>query len=794
MKTYIYIAFFICLSNILSAQPVSEYKVEDMLEIADIATEESDFYNAIQWYNKAYRKNRDKDLKLAVADLYMVLRDYKKAAKTYEILLRRDKNNRYINSRIDYAQALAYQGQYNGAISILNDYANNAQNDSLKMVAVNMINDIRATEILPENVRVRPRFMQGDINSGNGENSPAYNPVDQTFYFSSMDEKGVIDTKKKSNFGAKIFKATKDSKGKYKAVEVRGINLNGTNNYGVNFSADGNTMYFCRAQLDNNYPYGSSIFVSYRTGDGWGNPKMIFKGDDETEYRHPAEGTLFGERVLFFISNRLGGLGGYDIYYSKVDGDNYSSPINLGENINTPANDITPFFKDNTFYFSTNGRGGLGGYDIFKSSWDGQSFSKSENLGQRYNSSVDDFYYRIRHDDKAAYLVSNRPDASKRKIKGSTTCCDDIYEINVDDYIVNLVTTVKDADGPLNEATIQVVDLENRIDNTQTKTSIDKSVFNFGLEEDKQYKVIATRDGYYPDSTIVFNTYNINEDKTFNKEIVLKPIPKYTTPEEDIVEEVININEPIRLGNIYYDLDKWDILPESEQDLSYLKNLMDQYPDMVIELSSHTDSRGVTRYNQKLSQKRANSAKAWLVSRGISGDRIKSVGYGESKILNRCVNGIRCSEEEHRLNRRTEFKIIEGPQTIVVRKKKVRGTSSATPMIQNSFNYPVLTFKNNNIDIGSIRKGDSKEVTFEFTNTGKQNLVIEIVTACKCTDLVWPKGIVKPGESGVIKATFHTKDQHLGDLVKTLNIVANTDPIVTEARFAAKVLPATKKM
>ena len=137
-------------------------------------------------------------------------------------------------------------------------------------------------------------------------------------------------------------------------------------------------------------------------------------------------------------------------------------------------------------------------------------------------------------------------------------------------------------------------------------------------------------------------------------------------PEVEIITETITRNEPIRMNNIYYDFDDTKILSDAEKDLSELYGLMIKYPDMVIELSSHTDAQGRSTYNEDLSQRRAQSATNWLIDQGISKKRIKPVGYGESVILNRCKNGVKCSDDEHRENRRTEFRIIAGPQTIEI--------------------------------------------------------------------------------------------------------------------------------
>jgi len=163
--------------------------------------------------------------------------------------------------------------------------------------------------------------------------------------------------------------------------------------------------------------------------------------------------------------------------------------------------------------------------------------------------------------------------------------------------------------------------------------------------------------------------------------------------------------------------------------------LLNEYPTMVIELSSHTDSQGKTRYNEDLSERRAQSARNWLLDRGIEPNRIKPKGYGESQILNRCVNGVKCRDKEHRLNRRTEFKILSGPKTIEIKKTVTKGsqgsiqkkTPSKTPALAPSRNLPEVKFKKAFVDLGEIKRD-------EFTNTGSADLNIEVVTACKCTD------------------------------------------------------------
>ena len=232
---------------------------------------------------------------------------------------------------------------------------------------------------------------------------------------------------------------------------------------------------------------------------------------------------------------------------------------------------------------------------------------------------------------------------------------------------------IDEKEGALNGATIKLKNTTDPISNpTDSKYNALGNEFQFLLGSDYKYKAIITADGYYPDS-IEFNTAGILDNYTVNKTITLQPIP----PEPEVTEttETVTINQPIRLNNIYYDFDDDKILPDAEQDLNTLHDLLIEYPDMIIELSSHTDSQGRGSYNEDLSQRRAESATDWLLDKGIDKKRIKPVGYGESVILNKCKNGVKCTDDEHRENRRTEFKIIAGPQTIEI-KKQVKKTTT----------------------------------------------------------------------------------------------------------------------
>ena len=293
---------------------------------------------------------------------------------------------------------------------------------------------------------------------------------------------------------------------------------------------------------------------------------------------------------------------------------------------------------------------------------------------------------------------------------------------------------------------------------------------------------------------------------------------------EETIE--LTLNQPIRLANIYYDFDDDKILQDAEPDLQYILDLMKDYPEMVVELGSHTDARGKDSYNQVLSQRRAQSAVNWIAARGIEGGRLKAVGYGEQQILNQCVNNVRCSDDEHRFNRRTEFKILEGPTTIQVKKltrtrktpdrgslpvmdtvpatgftiqrgeqrvvvgdggMRTRDEVSTLPPIpaapENKYNgrisddlsslyyekdlagVPLLEFDERRINFGEVVKGDKREHRYTFTNTSSVPASIGIVSACSCTTLDWTKGEIAPGESGYVNAIFDSSEKDAGELI-----------------------------
>lgn len=796
-KQHIFFILFFGLLGQIAAQPLRAITYETKLETADNAVKDGDYYNAIEWFGKAYDETKDLNLQVAMADIYVLARDYKRAESIYSRILKRDRTKEYEDLRPALGNVYKVQGKFTEAIEQYNIVlADPEVSDSIKIMVASSKAGIDNYEKYEQNLETGISYIKGKVNSGSAESAPAFGPDGSLYYSSFNARKEVILDGKEGDYHAKIYKATINDKGEFDKPEKLNelINRPGFHHGGVSFSRDGRLMYFTRATLNANGISESRIMVSTMKGGGWGAPVELDAVNGDFINRHPIEGELFGNTVLFFSSNRPGGYGGDDIYYSERKGDGtYSSPVNLGEVINTKMDEISPFYKQGVLYYSTNGKMGLGGFDIYYSEWNGSTWTNDSNIGFQYNTTYDDMFLRFDLNGTNGYLVSNRPDKSKLKMKGNETCCDDIYAVGIKELVVSLFADVVDGTTKLSNTTIEVYDLTLG-GYPDSKTNPNTNDFNFPLEAERSYRVVATKDGYYPD-TVTFNTVGIVDDYIVKKTFKLKSKP----PEADLT--TVGINQSIRLNNIYYELDKTDILPESEEPLGYLADLMVQYPAMIIELSSHTDAQGTDSYNLKLSQRRSESAKKWLVDQGIEDNRINPVGYGETVILNRCVNGVRCTDDEHRLNRRTEFKIIGGVNSIQIKKDGFDGQASpgegaAKPRTSNrnrggkqSFDgAPILTFDAKTVNIGKVKKGIFKEVVFNFTNDGDSDLIIELVSACTCTEVKWSKEPVKPGEKGKIVAIFDTRYQSLGAVSKTLDIMANAAPSLFETKIIGELI------
>lgn len=668
--------FFLSMTAVwvIQAQPYNELTPEVNRKFAMELFESGDYYNASEKLEKAYEDFKTNDIAWRMAISQFHLRNYKSAERWFTRIGRRDKTGEYPEAQLWKARMMKMSGMYDEAIGELNDILKSDADPDVKRAAQTELSGaILATES-KESKRLAFNNAGKELNGPGSEWSAYIHPEGNQLFYSSMTNTEIIQVGEKTviDYGRGKVASWQKDKWVVSGELPTDINREDFHTGSISISPDGQRMYFTRVLFNATIPTKideSKIYFSANQGGTWG-PAYEVKGvNGEWLSRSPCIGELFGNEVMYFSSDKPGGHGGFDLYYAtKIDDQTFSDPINLGTVINGSGDEITPFYRDGRLYFSSDSQIGFGGLDIFRTDWDGSKWSKVENMGAGFNTSTDDFNFTLDASGHKGALLSNRPGGKSLLHR---TCCDDIYTFTIAPIEVELLVTVMDGERKkeFRGVAVQAIDMEgDKMGITETQTSGPKGIATFVLGAMKSYRIIANTPGFYPD-TLDFNTFDVKDNVTIKKTLTLMPMPR------DPEFEVYTIEEPIRLNNIYYDYDDDKILPDAEPDLQLLVDLLNQYPDMVIELSSHTDARGNDDYNQKLSQRRAQSAKNWMVAKGVVESRIQPVGYGETVILNKCVNGVECTDEEHRFNRRTEFKIISGPTTIQISKKRLKGES-----------------------------------------------------------------------------------------------------------------------
>lgn len=669
LTTTIFI-FFSLLSGLMYAQPLTTIPYQAHIDKAEEYAETNNYASQLDELEEAYKKKRDKSMLPLMAELNYKLRDYARAENLYKRIVDTDKSGSNLDAKYKYGRMLKMNGRYAEAADVFRALKETDDNTYAPLAILELKGILLAVQ--PDslqNVTVTPAGPK--INTRSGEYSPFL--FENELYFTSTGLENSSDPGKA--YLVKLLKSQKDKEGAWgKAAEADGLITASSPAIGnVSFSMSDQVMYLTKVSFDGEEVASSRVYYCTRDGNGWTDPAIVKGLPDSFIVKNPMPGELYGRDVLFFSSNAPGGKGGFDIFYAtKISTGVFDSPVNLGSMVNTAGDEITPFYRDGRLVFASDGHPSFGGFDLFSTEWNGTSWSLPANMGFGYNSSADDMSYILDEEGYEGFLVSNRVGTTSLRGK---TCCDDIFTFSIAKPVVDIDIYVLDENKPLRQGEVTIME-QFKPETKVTEGKDNNYKFSYELEINKGYFIKASRIGYFPDSTYV-KTTDIKNDTSIVVKINLKPKPEI---------EVVSTDQPIRLNNIYYDYNDAKILKASRPDLDYLYELMNQYPDMVIELSSHTDSRGNDEYNLKLSQRRAESAKKYLVEKGIAEDRIQAVGYGETALLNQCTNDVKCSEEEHRFNRRTEFKIVSGPTSIEIKKQitKERGKVVDTKTIKSN--------------------------------------------------------------------------------------------------------------
>ncbi len=760
----------------LQAQPgKAKENWKDYADNADLLMSQGSYYNALDNYKKALELNSgDLDLKFRQAEAYRAARDYRRAASSYRSVkkkLDRGKGDKaaYPLINFHYAMMLKQSGEYMDAEEIffqfVEDY-DGSEGERYREIAKKQYEGCQIARMGAEDVVMVERIdaLGRKVNSKYTEFGPM--PLeDGTLMFGSLKKNEVIDLATQKEY-ARMYLAKVEDFDKVKDVEKMSIRLNDKTLHIGNgtISKDGQRMYLTVCEQQPGAETDCAIHVAERLQVkekyAWGRPKKMPApvNMDGSESTTPFVLSASTGDVLYFASNRSGGQGGMDLYAAMLDQEgNISGVVNLGDKVNTPGDEISPFIDEADgyedprprLYFSSDGHPGYGGMDVFMAYQTNVNFTAwtpAKNAGVLLNSSADDMYFVLDKTATTAYLVTNRKGGSSITGAGST-CCDDIF--------------VAELQGPKLEKTI-IADLRGKVYDENKKeikgakldlfhTTPSRNFYKNGntgvggynfenIQLDKRYVLELKVDGYLPQQ-FEFNTRGLRDSKVFTKDFYLekeaeeiktreiriwtttdatskdgKPVPgariviedktgkklgEYTTDSKGEIRfnlpegtwfkataskdgylsisgrgELRNEGKKIEFGlemkearkdvvftldNIYYDFNSAKLRDESIPNLNKLLKLLNENPRIIIELRSHTDSKGSDSYNLSLSQKRAQSVVDWLIEKGITQSRLVPKGYGESQPIVSNTNPDGSDNPENRQkNRRTEFKIIGG--------------------------------------------------------------------------------------------------------------------------------------
>lgn len=409
----------------------------------------------------------------------------------------------------------------------------------------------------------------------------------------------------------------------------------------VSVTPDGNTLFLTRWTVNANQK-SAAIYTSTKKGDEWTEPEKLDETINVAAANTQQPSVTADGKYLVYSSDRSGGQGGYDLWYAELSNGKPVNPKNMGSGINTSHDEQAPFFHaaSQSLIFSANGRVGMGGYDFFQTKGGFGNWAEPVNLGYPVNSVKDDIYLVSRGGAKNVLedvMLSSDRDAA---------CCLELFFLKKIKPLKQIAGRIVSCDPskPLKGATVTVVDANNSV--VYTKTVGADGSYSFTLEDHLPVKVKADADGYISNSLDVKTPADPEEEKFTYPEMCLLPVPP-------------KVDETFVINNVYYDFNKAELKEESFPALDEMARMLNYYPTMVVEIGAHTDNVGSDDYNQKLSEARAKAVVDYLISKGISAERLQSKGYGETMpIAENRIDG-KDNPEGRAKNRRTEFKVLK---------------------------------------------------------------------------------------------------------------------------------------
>lgn len=632
---------------------VVSFAQKNFLKEADKFYELKEFFKAIDLYKNAYAKEKKADKKARIlfrtAECYRHINQIKEAETYYAKAIKAkypDPISYFYIGEIKKEQKL-----YNEAMAEYENYKKEVPGDPI------VENRIKSCEIAQKWVDAPTRHKVENMalfNSKEADFCPSYADKKHNKLMFTSTRQGAMGSIDESTgqTHSDLFETTLDKNGKWSTPTPIGAPINTDVNEGAAVvSKKGDMMIFSRVLEAKGKKERPNLYQSKKAGAGWGEPTLISFCIDSVNFAHP---TLSADgNTMYFASNTQGTLGKADIWMTHYDkkSKDWGTPINLGSIVNTPGTECYPYLTEDgkTLYFSSDAHIGLGGLDIFKVALDkdGKPTGQVENLKYPLNSPFDDFGIMFEGTKERGYLSSNREGG-----KGN----DDIWSFVLPPLIFNVNGTVKNFKDktPVPNCAVVLKGSDGTL--VQAKTDATGN-YTMALKPEVTYDIYTSTDKTLKTASAPlgflasedhgnFTTVSLMESQNFQKDFELTPVEEW-----------------IKLPSILFDLAKWDVKPQFQDSLNFLYNVLQKNPTIIIELSAHTDSRGATKANDELSQKRAESCVAYLISKGIPKERITPKGWGERKLK---IQDAQIKKEKtkegqealHAINRRVVFRIL----------------------------------------------------------------------------------------------------------------------------------------
>jgi len=647
---------------------LSRMSAKDLKKLGNNAVLQGDHNSAVDYYQFYLKTNKnDSKIQYKLAESYRLTRNYEKAEKMY---LKAYNSNPEKNALALYyfADMCKASAKYDKAKEHYTKFTKEYKGKETKLkkqAKKEIVFCDSVKNIVNQSQKFVIQHLDTSINKAHVELSPISIDENTLLYASLRTDKKeyVTEGEDSANIPVRKFYTAKKTNNTWVFEDefmAGTYNKPGENVGNATFTPDGNKMYYTVCKPNWKGITVCAIYVTEKLKGEWSEPIKLSKTINNPNYTSTQPAVCIdpvkGNEIIYFVSNRPKGKGGLDIWYFVYDKKKklYKAPKNAGIKINTPKDELTPFFDNDTrtLYFSTEGMGGLGGLDVYKVLGDNKKWTTAENLGEPINSGADDIYYSISKNREEGFLVSNRKGGVSLK---NATCCDDIYSYKQTSYIhLFAAGNIKEllANNTSNNLDSALVDFY-LIDKKYEEPVLIKTIqvdkqgnYKTSIEAGKEYKLVPKKTGYLltNSNATIINTKNESQDRVIENNFSLSKIS----------------TKAIALENINYEFDRADLMKSSTITIdTTIYKIMILNPDIIVEISSHTDDKGSDEYNLKLSQKRAESVVNYLISKGIDRSRLKAQGYGESSPIapNKNKNGSD-NPEGRAKNRRTEFKII----------------------------------------------------------------------------------------------------------------------------------------